>query len=67
MSALGQKRTYAVQQNTSLNHLVGAQQYGRRKRDAERLGGLQVNNDVEFGCALDRQVTGLRALEKFCR
>ena len=94
MSALGHKRTFAVQkgmsalppkadmcsatrdvrfvpiadscmQQTSLfDHLVGARRLACSGHgEAERLGGLQVDVQLDFGGLLDRQVGGLVALE----
>jgi hypothetical protein len=49
--------------NSRRLHLVGAQQDCRRKLDADRLGGLQVDYQLELRGLLDRQVGGLRTLE----
>src|SRR3974377_1000931 len=44
----------------SLDYLVGAQQERFRDREAEGLGGGQIDDELEFGRLLDRDVGGLR-------
>jgi hypothetical protein len=46
-----------------LDHRVGAREERRRHGEAERPGGLQVDDDIEFGRLQHRQVGGLGALE----
>src|SRR6266404_486375 len=46
-----------------LDHLGGAQQNRGRDGDAERLRGLEVEDQLDFGRLLDRQVGWLLALE----
>ena len=47
----------------SFNHLVGAGEQRRWHLDAERLGGFEVDHELEFGRLLHRQIGGLRAFE----
>src|SRR6266849_9376904 len=46
-----------------LNHLIGAQQQRLRDREAEGLGDLEVDHQLELGRLFDRQVTWFCALE----
>src|SRR5260221_6775415 len=46
-----------------LDHLIGAGEDGGRHREAERLRGLEVDNEFELGRLHDRQVSRLGALE----
>src|SRR5215831_12822056 len=41
------------------DHLVGADESGRRHGEAERPGGLQVNDQLQLRGLFDRQVTRL--------
>src|SRR4029450_1023199 len=65
MSALGQKRTNAVQQTSSLfDHLVRTPDKCVGNVDAECLGRLQVDGHFDFcGGLLDWQVSGFVSLE----
>src|ERR1700688_4901916 len=47
----------------SLDHLIRAQQQRLRDRDAERLRGLEVDDEFKLGGLLDGKVPGLGALE----
>src|SRR6266436_3978726 len=47
----------------SLNHLIRPPQQRRRDRQAERLGRLEVDDQLELGGLLDGQVAWLCALE----
>jgi len=66
MSALGQTATYASQQKAPLfDHLVGAELDRRRQLDADRLGGLEVDDQLEFGGLLNWKIGRFRTVEYF--
>ena len=46
-----------------LDHLVGAAEQRQREGEAERLGGLEIDNELDFCKQLDRQVGGLLPVE----
>src|SRR5207248_9640560 len=47
----------------SLDHLVRAGEDRERHGEAERLGGLEIDHQLEFGGLFDRQIGRLGALE----
>jgi hypothetical protein len=47
-------RTHAPQQKPLLDHLIGTDKQRGRERDAERLGGLEVDDQLELGRLHDR-------------
>ena len=56
--------THALQQKASLfNHLVGTHEQRHRHVEAERFGGLEVDDQLELRRLLDWQIGGLLALE----
>jgi hypothetical protein len=60
---MGLKPTRAPQQTASLfDHLIGERKKLRRYFEAERLSGLEVEYEFEFGGLYDRQVGRLLAL-----
>src|SRR6516162_3063967 len=52
---------------TSLDHLVGAGEQGRWNFDADSFGGLQIDDEFEFGRLYYRQVCRLLVLENATR
>src|SRR5260370_24565945 len=50
---------------SSLDHLVGAQQYRRWNCDADRFGGLEIYDKLKFGLLFDPQIAKLGASEYF--
>src|SRR5262245_45511881 len=55
------------QSTPSLDHLVGKGEKAVRHREAERLGGLNIDNQLELGRLLHRQLGWLGALEHLAR
>jgi hypothetical protein len=49
-----------------LDHLVGARQQRRRHFDAERLGGLEIDQQLEFGGLINRDVAWFGPLRIWC-
>src|SRR5262245_46916187 len=62
MSALGQKRTHALQQFL-FDHLVGAGDQRWRHGDAERSGGHEIDDQHKLCRLLDMQIVRFRTLE----
>ena len=49
----------------SFDHLVGEREQRRRDGEAKGLGGLEIDDEIELGRLLDRDIAGLRAVQNF--
>src|SRR5262249_1986489 len=59
-------RTHAPQQRRTLfDNLVGECQQVGRHGNAERFGGLEIDNEGKLARLLDRKIAGLRAMQYF--
>jgi hypothetical protein len=66
-SGMGPLQTHAPQQLPALfDHLVGAQHEQFRYREAERLGGFENHDWLEFAWAFDRAFAWARTSGEFC-
>src|SRR5437588_10830676 len=52
-----------ILKDTLFDHLIGAAKHGKRNRDAQCLGCPQIDNQLDLGGLLNRQIGGLVALE----
>src|SRR5271169_242656 len=59
MSVSCQKRKWL----TLFDHLIGNRKHARRNQEAERLSGLEIDDQLEPGRSGDREVGGLLTLE----
>jgi hypothetical protein len=56
-------RTDVPQQSPLFDHLVGAREQRGGHVEAERLGGREINDEIEFGRLLNRDIAGLGAAQ----
>ena len=61
-SGRARTRVLGLPSAASLDHLGGAGEEGRRDRQAERVGGLEIQDQLEVRGLLDRKVARLGAL-----
>jgi hypothetical protein len=52
---------------SSFDHLVGAGEQRDGESEAQCLGGLEVDDELDLNGLLERQVSGFGALEDFTR
>src|SRR5262249_57477082 len=62
LSAVGKFHFAPPSRFTSLDHLVGAADQRQRNGKAEGLGSFQVDDQLDFGGLLDRQIGGFFSL-----
>src|ERR1700733_2240540 len=65
MSQRCHERTHGVQQSTSFNDVVGEQQHRLRDGQPERLGGLEVDHQLEARRLFDWEIARIGARHNF--
>src|ERR1700686_3515763 len=64
LTLCARSRPNALQQIWSLlDHLVGEREEGGRDGNAEHLGSVEINDELEFGCLHNREVARALPLE----
>src|SRR4029077_13284905 len=58
-------RTATRNSNASFDHLVGDGEHFVGNLEPKCLGGLEIDDEIEFDRLLDRQIAGFRALQNF--
>ena len=53
----------AQKKHALFDHLVGAGEQSRRHFEAERIGSREINEEIEFGRLLDRELGWLRSAQ----
>ena len=51
----------AIYHRELFDHLIGPEQHGLGNREAQRPGGLEIDDELELGCLLDRKILRIGA------